>query len=198
MKKLSVLIAMLAVTSGGSSAQDNWDDTPFIGEVRWWAGNFEPRDWKFCDGQFLSINYFPTLYTVIGSAFGGDGISTFALPDVRGRVIIHGGSGGRVTDRTRGTRVGVEKSKMTIDQLPPHNHAVNVFATESGVDTHDPKYGFLASARIYTDSGSGDAQFNESAIAEIEVGDDEPRSNMQPSLVLNCIIAVDGVFPPRQ
>ena len=102
---------------------------PFIGEINLFAGNFAPRGWAFCDGQLLSIAEHMSLFSLLGTMYGGDGRTTFALPDLRGRVPIHPGTGPGLTRRRPGERIGVENVTLTVGQMPSHDHAVPEPAT---------------------------------------------------------------------
>ncbi len=94
---------------------------PFIGEIRMFAGNFAPRSWAFCDGQLLSISQNTALFSILGTTYGGDGVTTFALPDARGRVLVHQGQGPGLSNYPLGQKAGSEQSPVT---LPPHSHGI--------------------------------------------------------------------------
>ncbi|UTW64741.1 tail fiber protein [bacterium SCSIO 12741] len=99
---------------------------PFIAELMIFAGNFAPKDWTFCDGQLLSINSYPAAYSLVGTIYGGNGITTFGIPDLRGRTPIHEGQGSGLTNRTLGSRSGNESTVLSISNLPAHNHSIIV------------------------------------------------------------------------
>lgn len=169
-------------------------DTPFIGEVRWFAGNFEPRGWAFCDGRLLSISSNQALFALLGTTYGGDGRTTFALPDMRGRGMMHFGSGPGLTSRQLGQKSGAENVSLNTNQLPAHNHLVSGDST--GGDSVSPVNRVLSSAgRLRVFSNSADT--NMSATAITPVGGNQSHSNMQPHISLNCIISLLGLFPSR-
>ena len=111
---------------------------PFVGEVRMFAGNFAPRGWAFCDGQLLAVSQNDALFSLLGTIYGGDGRTTFGLPDMRGRVAIHAGSGPGLSPRRLGAKAGSEKETLTVNQMPSHTHAWQgstantIFAPPSG------------------------------------------------------------------
>jgi len=170
-------------------------DTPFIGEVQWFAGNFAPRGWAFCNGQLLPIAQYSALFSILGTTYGGDGRTTFALPDVRGRVIMHQGSGPGLSTRRLGERSGTETATLNVNQIPSHNHALRA---SSGAATEvSPTGNVLASpgrTRLY-DSGTSNTNMNSSSIAN--TGGNQSHNNMQPFNTLSCIIALQGIFPSR-
>ena len=95
---------------------------PFVGEIRMFAGSFAPRGWAFCDGQLLAVSQSDALFSLLGTIYGGDGRTTFGLPDMRGRIPIHAGSGAGLSQRRLGARVGTEKETLTVNHLPAHSH----------------------------------------------------------------------------
>ncbi|MCG8476540.1 MAG: tail fiber protein, partial [Cytophagales bacterium] len=95
-----------------------------VGEIRLFGGNFAPRNWAFCEGQLLSISQNSSLFSIVGTTYGGDGRTTFALPDLRGRSAVHAGTGAGLTTRTLGQRLGNEHITLTVQQLPSHNHTL--------------------------------------------------------------------------
>lgn len=179
----------------------NWVSTvnagmdPFIGEVQWFAGNFAPRGWALCDGQLLPIAQNTALFSILGTTYGGDGRTTFALPDVRGRVMIHAGSGPGLTTHRLGERGGTETETLTANQMPSHAHTLR--ASGGSATAIAPNNNVLASpgrTRMY-DSGDANADMDASAITS--TGGGQSHNNMQPYNTLNCIIALQGVFPSR-
>ena len=173
----------------------NAGSDPFIGEVQWFAGNFAPRGWAKCDGQLLPINQYQSLYSLLGTNYGGDGRTTFGLPDVRGRVLIHEGSGPGLTPRQLGSRSGTETETLTANEMPVHTHSLQ--ASSGAATAVTPTNNVLASpgrTRLY-DSGSANVNMNANAI--LPSGSGQAHNNMQPYTTLNCIIALQGIFPPR-
>ncbi len=163
---------------------------PYVGEIRMFAGNFAPIGWLFCDGQLLSIADNDTLFQLIGTTYGGDGQTTFALPDLRGRVPIHQGSGFLM-----GESGGVEQVTLTASQIPAHSHPA-LASSNPGTGT-SPSGNVFASLAGATNSAYGtDAPHvllsPDSATAS---GGSQPHSNLQPYLCVNFIISMFGIFP---
>src|SRR5262245_35972702 len=161
---------------------------PYVGEIRMFAGNFAPAGWMFCEGQLLPISEFDTLFNLIGTTYGGDGQSTFALPDLRGRVPIHQGNGFTLAETG-----GVEQVTLTVQQIHAHSHAVGV---RTAVGNQVSPAGNLAAQSLnvvpyINDAPSG--SFNASAIQS--AGGSQPHDNMQPFLAVSYIISLFGIFP---
>lgn len=161
---------------------------PFLAEVRIVGFNFAPRGWAFCDGQILPINQNQSLYSLLGTTYGGDGRTTFALPDLRGRVPVHPGSGVSL-----GQKSGEETHTLTIDEMPQHNH--NFLALNTNGTTTSPFNNLLAVSSdlpyqpVETLVQMGNMMLN--------VGGSQAHENMQPYLALNFCIALQGLFPSR-
>ena len=167
----------------------------FIGEIRIFAGNFPPNGWLFCDGQLMPISENDALFTLIGTTYGGDGQETFALPDLRSRVPIHQGTGPG-SNYQMGENGGVESVTLTIQQMPTHNHAAT-FASVGQVQS--PANALLASAastqagiRIYSTNAQNTTM---SPNTLSPTGGSQPHENIQPSLAVNFIISLFGLFP---
>ena len=162
---------------------------PYIGEIRIFAGNFPPNGWMFCEGQLLPISENETLFNLIGTTYGGDGQSTFALPDLRGRVPIHQGNGFILAETG-----GVESVTLSIQQIPSHNHAM-LGSTDIA---NSPNPGTNVVAR----SGQVNALLNSDPTVPMSPqflgpdGGSQPHTNFQPYLCLNFIISLFGIFPP--
>ncbi|WP_413174276.1 phage tail protein [Anabaena azotica] len=167
---------------------------PFIAEIRMFAGNFAPRGWAFCNGQILSISQNTALFALIGTTYGGNGQTTFALPDLRGRTPIHAGQGPGLTPRTLGEAGGTEAVTLISSQIPAHNHSL--LAVSTAATSGDPGQNLLAQSRgsVYA-AGSPSATMNPAAIGI--AGGSQPHNNMQPFLTVNYIIALEGIFPSR-
>ncbi len=166
---------------------------PFLAEVRIVGFNFAPRGYAQCDGQIMPINQNQSLYSLLGTTYGGDGRTSFALPDMRARTPIHvGGSHGR------GQRPGVETVTLTGTQIPNHNHVME--ATDQDGTSGDPTNNLFAGAQsalgnVYSDAtASVNTQLATAAIGE---AGGSPHDNMMPYLAINYIIALKGVFPSR-
>ena len=161
---------------------------PYVGEIRMFAGNFAPAGWMFCEGQLLPISEYETLFNLIGTTYGGDGQSTFALPDLRGRLPIHQGNGFIMAQTG-----GVETVTLTTTQIPAHSHPV--LATTNSNTASLPGGNFLASGPdIYDVNISGSATM---APAISSVGGSQPHDNFQPYLCVDFIISLFGVFPSQ-
>jgi microcystin-dependent protein len=167
----------------------------YIGEIRLFAGNFAPKDWAFCDGQQLPIAEFDTLFALIGTTYGGDGQSTFALPDLRGRLPIHQGTGPGLSPRTLGEPGGAEGVVLTAGQLPAHRHTL--FASTGPATSTSPSGNVTATASGTNIYGAGAPSIPMSGQATTQAGGSLPHQNLMPYLCLNFIISLFGVFPPR-
>lgn len=165
---------------------------PYIGEIRMFAGNYAPSGWMFCEGQSLLIASYETLYMLIGTTYGGDGQSTFNLPDLRGRVPIHYGQAPGWGTVVLADSLGQESVTLMASQIPAHNHAV--LATSAQADRRNPKGALFAktSEPVYAVPGTVTAMAGGSTASE---GGSQPHANMQPFLCVNFIIALDGIFP---
>jgi microcystin-dependent protein len=162
---------------------------PYVGEIRMFGGNFAPAGWHFCNGALLPISENETLFQLIGTIYGGDGQSTFALPDLRGRLPIHQGNGFIV-----GETGGVESIVLTVQQIPSHTHAM--LASTNTSTTPQPTGNVIGkSTQIdhFINTVPGD-QLSPNAIAS--VGGSQPHSNLQPYLCVSFIISLFGIFPP--
>lgn len=169
---------------------------PFVGEIRMFAGNFAPRGWAFCDGQLLAVSQNDALFSLLGTIYGGDGRTTFGLPDVRGRVPIHAGSGPGLSPRRLGAKGGAEKVTLTVNQLPSHGHTMR--AVTGFADRSSPQGAVLAASAttdIYNTEGV-DSNLNSAAVSS--VGGSRSHTNLQPFLCINFIIALFGIYPSRQ
>jgi len=189
-----VLSAVMASSVLSMPMAANAGMEPFIGEVQWFAGNFAPRGWALCDGQLLPINQHQALFSILGTTYGGDGRTTFALPDVRGRALVHAGNGPGLTERRLGSKGGEESVTLTTAQIPEHSHALK--ASSASATTSSPEGTVLAKtgrSSIYADTA--DTTMSSAAIASS--GGGQAHNNMQPYNTLNCIIALQGLFPSR-
>lgn len=163
---------------------------PFLGELRPFAFNFAPRGWALCHGQLLSITQNQALFSLLGTMYGGNGQTTFALPDLRGRTPVHVGNG-----VNQGEQSGTENHTLIISEMPNHVHVVS--ASSSPANTGTPSGAVLlatAQADIYT---SPDALTPMQPGSVSNAGGNQPHNNMQPYLVINFCIAMQGIFPSR-
>ena len=166
---------------------------PLLGTIILFGGNYEPRGWAFCNGQLLSIQQNSALYSLLGTVYGGDGITTFALPDLRGRVPMHMGEGPGLTPRQLGQKVGAENVTLQSSQIPPHSH--DLLVANVSADNDRPSGDMLGRSQIYTDKTTATVALNPLSCAP--AGSGHPHDNMQPTLCLNYIIAPEGVYPSR-
>lgn len=170
---------------------------PFIGEIRLFAGNFAPQGWAFCDGQLLSVSEYEALFTLLGTTYGGDGQTTFGLPDMRGRVPIHAGQGPGLTPRVVGQAGGAEQVTLGVANLPSHSHAP--FGADDTSVTTDPSGRVLGHPTTNTYRAPYGAPATGMAPPSVgSTGGSQPHDNVAPSLVLNFIIAVVGIYPSPQ
>ena len=161
---------------------------PYVGEIRMFAGNFAPAGWMFCEGQLLPISENETLFQLIGTTYGGDGQSTFALPDLRGRIPLHQGNGFILAETG-----GAEEITLTVNQIPAHNHPV--LASTGTASSQTPANLVLATTQAVTYFNLPDALTNLSPLSMGAVGGSQPHTNFQPYLCVDFIISLFGIFP---
>lgn len=166
----------------------------FIGEIKMFAGNFATRGWALCDGQLLPINQNQALFSILGTAYGGDGETTFALPDLRGRVPVHAGQAPGLTSYRLGERGGQESVTLTVPNLPAHNHTINANSTLG--DSNDPTGNLPAQTGLFDNeysTQSANAQLSSSTVNN--TGNGSPVQIRQPYNTVHFIIALQGVYP---
>jgi microcystin-dependent protein len=166
---------------------------PYVGELRIFAGNFAPAGWMFCEGQLLPISEYETLFNLIGTTYGGDGQSTFAMPDLRGRLPLHQGAGFVLAETG-----GAEEVTLTVAQIPVHNHAVlgsaNAASTATPSNTKVLGNGQSSTVTAYGVDAPFVALHPSSVTA---TGGSQPHTNFQPYLCVSFIISLFGIFPPQ-
>ena len=169
---------------------------PFVGEIRMFGGNFAPAGWMFCDGQLLPISENETLFQLIGTTYGGDGQSTFALPDLRGRLPLHMGTGSGLSNYQLAQSGGVETVTLTTQQLPIHTHPA-LCSNGSGSNTSNPSGGTWSKADTASYSGTLAAGgfMGSAPIMATPAGGSQPHENMIPFLCVSYIISLFGIFP---
>lgn len=173
---------------------------PFIGEIRIFAGIFAPVDWFFCNGQTLAIQANTTLFSVIGTQYGGDGITNFMLPNLQGRVPIGAGTGPGLSQRVVGEDGGSSDVTLTLSQLANHNHAVACQGalTQSVADSSSVWANGAGTGRAATFLYANSALDTEMNEATVKIaGGNLPHNNVQPSLTVNFIICYNGIYPPK-
>ena len=167
---------------------------PFVGEIRMFAGNFAPRGWAFCDGQLMSIPSNDALFSLLGTIYGGDGRSTFGLPDLRGRLALHQGSGPGLSTRALGSRVGNERETLLASQIPSHTHVMRgASAAAASRDPAGKLLGTSASTMYVEQDPDGDML----AGGVQATGGSQAHDNMMPFLCIHFIISLFGIYPSR-
>jgi len=214
---LGLLVVGFALVPRSAFAQE-----AFLGEIRWVGFNFAPRGWATCDGQILSISQNTALFSLLGTMYGGNGQTTFALPDMRGRVPMHAGQGPGLSSRTQGEMAGSEAVTLTIPEMPSHSHTlashthtvpplpVEIRASSFAATKTSPAGSVLATptTNIYSTGIAGVTLAAGSAVTAegttgggngttITAGGGTPHPNMPPFLTVTCIIALEGIFPSR-
>jgi len=167
---------------------------PFLGEIRIFGGNFAPVGWALCDGSLLPIAQNTALFSILGTTYGGDGVRTFALPDLRGRVAVSFGQGPGLSPYQQGQAGGAESSTLTTAQMPSHTHSVGASQTPTTADPKGAVPAKTADPRVYSAAPDG-TTMNGAMIGA--TGGGQPVSILQPYLVINYIIALQGIFPSR-
>jgi microcystin-dependent protein len=169
---------------------------PFLGQIEYYAFNFAPRGWTFCDGQVLPISQFQALFSLLGTTFGGDGRTTFALPDMRGRIPVHDGfsTGPGLTRRPLGSKGGAETVVLTAAEIPSHSHSLR---GTTGVGNQ-----VLPAGNAIADDAPDETYRDAAPDADMRAGSvaatpSQGHENMPPYLVINCSIALNGIFPSR-
>lgn len=169
----------------------------FLASIILFAGNFAPRGWAFCAGQILPIAQNTALFSLLGTTYGGNGQTTFALPDLRGRVPVGTGQGPGLSAVDLGEVAGTPTHTLLLTEMPTHNHLMNAFSDPGNVGV--PTGAYLAGTGgldpEYRTSGTTAVQLNAQAISI--AGGNQPHNNMQPYLGMNYIIALEGIFPSR-
>lgn len=167
--------------------------SPYLGEIRYFGFNWAPDGWALCNGQLLPIANNAALFSLLGTQYGGDGETSFALPDLRGRAPLHQGTGAGLSNRTVGERAGQQEVSLTVSQMPSHSH--HLIATNDDRNTNRPVAALPAKGGEYHD-GSGTptlAAMDSQAIGN--TGGGQAHNNMPPYLVISACIALEGIFP---
>lgn len=168
---------------------------PYVGEIRMFAGNFAPRGWAFCDGQLLAVSQNDALFSLLGTIYGGDGRTTFGLPDMRGRIPIHAGTGPGLSPRRLGARGGEESVTLTVNQLPSHTHGPLQASSQTATNAlPQGQVTAQSDTALYVDD-TPPAAFNTAAVSN--VGGSRSHTNLMPYLCINYIIALVGIYPSR-
>lgn len=183
---------------------------PFLAQIVLFAGNFAPRGWAFCDGQLLAISQNSALFSLLGTTYGGDGRTSFALPDLRGRAAVHPGRGPGLSPITLGQRGGQENIQLNITQLPNHAHSAatlqgSIAANEDDSETNDPagaNFGLVDpdNVKMYNTSSNTTTMASNSVSISGNTGSEggnQPFNSRNPYLGINYIIAMQGTYPSR-
>lgn len=190
MKKQIIILCLLLFCSLETlKAQD-----AFIGEIRMFAGNFAPRGWAFCDGQLLPISQNQALFSLLGTTYGGDGSTTFALPDLRGRFAMHAGNGPGLTPRSLGEKSGSESHTLTVNNLPSHSHNVAIPTAEEG-NTDYPIGNIISGNGINGFKSDPDGTLE--AFNSSNTGNNQAVNHVPPYTAVRYIICLQGIFPSR-
>jgi microcystin-dependent protein len=164
--------------------------TPFLSEIRIMSFSFPPKGWAFCDGQLLPINQNQALFSLLGTTYGGDGRVNFALPDLQGRVPIHMGS-----SHTLGERGGEQNHTLSISEIPTHTHTLNATSVNGDLIIATANDLAGSASQLYAPADNNLVAMNAGSVAA--TGGNQPHLNMQPFLVLNFTIALQGIFPSQ-
>ncbi len=169
---------------------------PYLGEIRIFGGNFAPKGWALCNGELLSISSNTALFSVLGTTYGGDGIRTFALPNLQSRAPVHWGQGAGLSEYVLGQPGGAENVTLTQQQMPQHNHTMGTLSAPGTVAR--PNTQLLAqstSGSVYGPAPSDGSALNQAAIGF--AGSNQPHANLQPYLAVTFMIALEGIYPSR-
>jgi len=176
---------------------------PFIGQIAMFGFNFAPRGWAFCDGQLLPISQNQALFSLLGTIYGGDGRTTFALPDLRGRIAMQHGTGAGLSPHSMGQRAGAENLTLTVNEMPSHTHAttsnVSIGVSDEDGTTNEAAGKILANTVNNNYGGTANGQLGgvTQQVTNANTGGNQAFSNIQPFLAINFSIALTGVFPSR-
>jgi len=170
---------------------------PFLAQIILFGGNFAPRGWAFCNGQILQISQNSALFSLLGTTYGGDGRTTFGLPDLRGRAPIHFGTGPGLSPHNLGTRGGSETNTLSIENLPPHTHSARIKASTDAGEETNPAGNYLGEGADDLYVSSEGTLMGENSVEVGSTGGGVPVNNRSPYLALNYIIALQGIFPSR-
>ena len=181
---------------------------PFIGQIIMFGGNFAPRSWALCDGQLLAISQNTALFSILGTTYGGDGRTTFALPDLRGRAPIHAGTGPGLSNRRLGAKGGSESNTLQTTNLPAHNHpgelkvnsgqaSLAVAAASSSIASPGSLSGRTFTPTEGFNTATPDVAMNAASVTTGNTGGGQAVNNMEPFQVVNYIIALEGLYPSR-
>jgi microcystin-dependent protein len=167
----------------------------FLGEIRIFPFNFAPADWALCDGQILPISQYTALFSLLGTFYGGNGTTNFALPNLQSRVPVHQGKGTGLSSYSIGQTGGTETVKLSQAEMPVHSHPVHADATLAKAANPVGHFPARSATDIYADQLHGTSVMNAKMLGD--AGGGQPHDNIQPYLVLNFCIALTGIYPSR-
>ena len=195
---LAVVVALIftGVFGAGRLEAPITQTEPFIGQIQTFGFNFAPRGWAKCDGQLLAISSNTALFSLLGTTYGGDGRTTFGLPDLRGRAALHQGGGPGLTNRKIGQKAGAETVTLNASTMPTHTHVATLKATTSDGAPGTPTGKVLAPKNQYL-TGTSNTNMGASSITNANTGGSQAITNMQPFQVINYCIALQGLFPSK-
>lgn len=189
----AVLLGATVLPAWGQSG----GELPFVGQIMWVPYTFVPRNWAACDGQLLPIAQNTALFSLLGTQFGGNGQTNFALPNFQGRLMVGAGQGAGLSPYDIGQMGGEETHTLAVSEMPAHNHSFAAYASGANATSGaGAVHGNPANVQIYG-TGTGTTLQNMSPAMVNATGGTQPHNNMMPYVVLRCIIALAGVFPPR-
>jgi microcystin-dependent protein len=172
---------------------------PFVGEIKMFAGNFAPRGFAFCDGQLLAVSQNDALFSLFGTIYGGDGKTTFGLPDLRGRIPLHQGQGPGLSNRKLGSKGGAEKETLTLNQMPGHMHTAQASDNVATATTLSgnvlARINVVDEDRFYVEPGGIQNPLIRGTVAN--AGGSQSHSNLMPTLCIHFIVALVGIYPSR-
>ncbi|SHF82266.1 Microcystin-dependent protein [Mariniphaga anaerophila] len=170
---------------------------PYVGEIRMFAGNFAPRGWAFCDGQLMAVSQNDALFSLLGTTYGGDGRTTFALPDLRGRIPVHAGDGPGLAPKRLGERGGAESVTLAVNHMPAHKHEIvcNDFVGNSLGDSESRAIAAGTNSRVFTDNAENLVPLNNGTIGN--AGGNQSHANLMPYNCVHFIISLVGIYPSR-
>jgi microcystin-dependent protein len=180
----------------------------YIGIIKIFAGNFAPRGWAMCNGQLLPISQYSAVFSLLGTTYGGDGITTFALPNLQSRAPIGMGQGPGLSYRTQGEVAGTESNTLLVSNIPPHNHpaTLSVNNTDAGqgaatpgasIATPGTLTGRTFTATLGYNTATPNTALNQASVTTAPIGQGLPVNNMQPFIAMNYIICLEGIYPSR-
>lgn len=170
----------------------------YVGEIRMFASDYAPQEWNLCNGSLESINDNQALFSLLGTIYGGDGRTTFGIPDLQGRIPVGDGTGAGLTNRVLGQKFGTETVTLTVDNLPPHSHQMNASTILSDLSAPVVEQSMIGKDKHYLPVNTADIQTSTLVADTIRAtGGNQPHLNVMPVLCINFIICMKGMYPQR-